>query len=168
MCGWVRRIPALLLVVALLGCGQGPRVKIGEKAPDFTLPRLGGGEASFSSFRSSVVFLVFWADWCRFCRTGMGKLGKVYKKMHPMGFEVVAVNVRQYESQVRAFAGKEGLTFPILLDKDGRVATKIYGIAGLPVFFIVDDSGTVRGQAIGDLDDEQVFDIIRPFLEKLG
>jgi thioredoxin-dependent peroxiredoxin len=34
-------------------------VPIGAQAPDFTLPRSGGGEVSLSSFRGQPVVLVF-------------------------------------------------------------------------------------------------------------
>jgi thioredoxin-dependent peroxiredoxin len=38
---------------------ESSNVPVGSEAPDFTLPRSGGGEVSLSSFRGRPVVLVF-------------------------------------------------------------------------------------------------------------
>jgi peroxiredoxin Q/BCP len=38
---------------------ESPTVPVGSQAPDFTLPRSGGGEVALSSFRGRPVVLVF-------------------------------------------------------------------------------------------------------------
>jgi len=39
--------------------GESSKVPVGSLAPDFTLPRSGGGEVSLSSFRGRPVVLAF-------------------------------------------------------------------------------------------------------------
>ena len=62
-------VPVLAFVVVLAsGLGRDPRTLpselIGEPAPTFTLPRLGGGASvSLRSLRGQVVIVNFWASW---------------------------------------------------------------------------------------------------------
>ena len=46
-------------------------VKVGDVAPDFTLPLTNGGEFSLSAQRGKVVMLQFTASWCGICRREM-------------------------------------------------------------------------------------------------
>lgn len=39
--------------------GESAKVAVGSEAPDFTLPRSGGGDVSLSSFRGRPVVLAF-------------------------------------------------------------------------------------------------------------
>jgi thioredoxin-dependent peroxiredoxin len=39
--------------------GESSKVPVGSEAPDFTLPRSGGGEVSLASFRGRPVVLAF-------------------------------------------------------------------------------------------------------------
>ena len=40
---------------------------VNRLAPDFVLPRLGGGRVGLSDLRGKVVVLNFWATWCPHC-----------------------------------------------------------------------------------------------------
>ena len=37
--------------------------KVGEQAPDFTLPGLDGGQVSLSDYRGKRVIVFMWASW---------------------------------------------------------------------------------------------------------
>ena len=41
----------------------GSGVRLGERSPDWTLPRLDGGELDLGSLRGRKVLLFFWASW---------------------------------------------------------------------------------------------------------
>ena len=40
-----------------------PRPQLGEPSPDWTLPRLDGGELRLSALRGKRVLLFFWGSW---------------------------------------------------------------------------------------------------------
>jgi peroxiredoxin len=63
-------------------------------------------------------------------------------------FVLLAVDIGEEASKVRSFAKNKGLSFPILLDSKGAVASQ-YGVRAHPVAFLVDINGKVIGVAQG-------------------
>ena len=63
---------------------------------------------------------------------------------------IVAIDVREEEGAVAAFAQGLGATFPLGLDLDGRVAAA-WGALALPVHFWIDAEGIVRDGSLGGI-----------------
>ncbi|MGD8353946.1 MAG: redoxin domain-containing protein, partial [Pseudomonadota bacterium] len=71
------------------------RVRIGEKAPDFTLDSIDGTSVTLSDyFGKKVVMLEFWATWCNICVAEIPNLVKDYNKYKDKGFEIVAITLQ--------------------------------------------------------------------------
>jgi hypothetical protein len=66
------------------------------------------------------------------------------------GLVVVAVDVREDEATVVAFAQDLGVTFPIGLDQDGSVQAA-WRTPVLPVHYWIDKEGIVRDGALGGI-----------------
>jgi cytochrome c biogenesis protein CcmG, thiol:disulfide interchange protein DsbE len=66
------------------------------------------------------------------------------------GLVVVAIDVKEEEGLVAAFAQHLAATFPLGLDGDGHVAETWDAIA-LPVHFWIDADGIVRDGALGGI-----------------
>lgn len=120
-------------------------------APDFTLRDLNGNSVSLSNFRGNVVFLNFWATWCPPCRSEMPSMDRLYGQLRGRGFVVLAVDKQENRRQVEKFMKHYGLSFPALLDTDGKVSS-LYGIRGLPSTFIIDSGGKIIGSKMGPKD----------------
>lgn len=120
-------------------------------APEFTLEDLSGKKISLKSLRGKAVFLNFWATWCVPCRAEMPAMEKIHRKLKAEGFEVVAINFREDESDVRGFVKELGLTFTVLLDKDGDVSEE-YGAWSLPLSYFLNRRGEFVGKALGARD----------------
>ena len=125
---------------------------------NFTLPTLlpaspgaGGNLQSLSSLKGKVVFLNFWATWCGPCRSEMPSIEVLYNDYKDRGFEVLAVNSGEKESEVLAFMKASKLTFPAALDEDGRVSRN-YGIQAIPSTFLIDREGKIILRMIGSID----------------
>lgn len=136
--------------------GMGSRVPaVGTAAEDFRLADLEGKSQSLSQYRGKVVLVNFWATWCKPCTTEMPAMQTIYDKLREKGFVVLAINELEDESKVREHIKQHGHTFPVLMDRDNKVANQ-FGVFGLPVSVFIDEKGTVQEYIKGGLLTEQV------------
>lgn len=78
-----------------------------------------------------------------------------YDQLRDKGFVVLAVNELEDDAKVREHIAQYGHTFPVLLDRDNKVANQ-FGVFGLPVSVFIDETGVVREYIKGGLLTEQV------------
>jgi cytochrome c biogenesis protein CcmG/thiol:disulfide interchange protein DsbE len=127
----------------------------GYLAPDFTLDDLAGVKASLSDFRGRPVMINFWASWCPPCRAEMPDIVAAYGQHKDKGFVVLGINEGESVEYVRPFADDFKMTFPVLLDKDGKVAD-LYRVRGLPTSFFVDRNGVIVSIFYGPMTGESL------------
>ena len=65
---------------------------------------------------------------------------RLYRQMKGRGFAMLAINLKESRSQVANFMNAYGLSFPALLDSDGRVSA-LYRVWGLPTTYVIDGGG---------------------------
>lgn len=131
---------------------SGFRPRLGDSAPDFTLPSLGGNPAHLSNYRGKVVFLNFWATWCPPCREEMPSMESLYQRLKGRDFEMLAVSIdTKGADRVQSFVATYGLTFPVLLDPNRKVY-RLYGLTGVPETFIINKTGDIIFKIIGPRD----------------
>ncbi len=133
----------------LSGVGEvGPAPREGAPAPDFALRGLDGRTYRLSELRGRAVVINFWATWCGPCRAEMPAIEEVYRRYGDGRLMVLAVNVEEDEERVAPFVQRLGLSFPILLDRDGAVSRR-YRVTGLPTTYLIRPDGTVDGVRLG-------------------
>lgn len=159
--------PILTLTLAAFdGWGMGSRVPaVGMQVEDFHLTDLEGKTHSLSQYRGKIVLLNFWATWCKPCTTEMPAMQAMYDRLRDKGFVVLAVNELEDEAKVRDHIRAHGHTFPVLLDRDNRVANQ-FGVFGLPVSVFIDPQGRVQEYIKGGLLTEQKIDEIVARIQK--
>ncbi len=142
----VSRVPSA--VGAPLSSSPSPRE--GFLAPDFTLDTLEGTEVTLSDLRGKFVLINLWATWCPPCRAEMPALENAYKQYKDSEVIILGLNVTNQDSEkdIPPFVNEFGLTFPILLDRDGSVSA-LYQLKGLPTTFFVNRAGIIRTVAVG-------------------
>ncbi|MDQ7864296.1 TlpA disulfide reductase family protein [Peribacillus frigoritolerans] len=89
-------------------------LKIGAKAPNFSLKTLDGKQVELSDYEGKKVMLNFWATWCPPCKKEMPDMEK-YTQQAGDDVVVLAVNIDP-ENDVQAFVEDNGITFTIPLD----------------------------------------------------
>jgi len=123
---------------------------VGEPAPPLSVPQVGGGTIDLANLRGKPVWLNFMATWCPACQDEFPLMNAFAARYAANGLVVIAVDVREEEGAVAAFAEGLGATFPLGLDLDGSAADAWDAIA-LPVHFWIDADGVVRDGALGGI-----------------
>lgn len=154
-----------------------PGLKIGESAPDFTLPDPTGQPVSLSSFlKEGPVVLVFYRGaWCPYCNMHLLVLNKSLSEFRRLGAQMIAVTPQMPDKSIKQFK-EEGYPFIVLSDLDSNVMKayrlfyevdpeliKVYKKLGLsledfngpgrnvlpvPGTFVLDRNGVVRARYV--------------------
>ena len=120
----------------------------GMAPPAFSLRTPEGRIVSLAGLRGNVVVLNFWATWCRECRTEMPAFEALHRRFGARGLVVVGVNTREGATAAQDYTRALRLTFPVVLDPDGKV-TSLYGVIGLPTTFLIGRDGRAVALAVG-------------------
>ncbi len=143
---------ALLLVVSS-SAWAGGFFKVGEPAPAFSLTSITGASVSLKDLRGRVVVLGLFHI-CEPCLIQSTNLQKVHEATRGQNVAVVGVNSSgDSQADVRAFLGTfpVTITYPYLTDPD-RVTDTLYGGGRfIPNVYILDQSGVIRWQRVGNM-----------------
>ena len=116
--------------------------------PQFSGRTLDARQLSMTEHRGTVIVLNFWASWCLECRPEMALLEWLQREFSSRGLLIIGVNARQNKEVIGRYAQELGLTFPLVLDPDGKI-NALYGVIGLPTTFVVGRDGRVVAFAVG-------------------
>ena len=140
----------------------------GYLAPALEGVTLSGSPISLDDVQGKVLLINFWATWCPPCRLEMPAMQAIYTRYKDQGFEILAVNLQEQDAQMSAFVDEMGLTFPILVDRDGSLSS-VYRVTSLPTTFVVDREGVIRDRIVGGPLAEALLESkIKPLLETQG
>ncbi|HLN89010.1 MAG TPA: peroxiredoxin [Candidatus Binatia bacterium] len=126
------------------------KVKVADKAPDFTLPSQIGDNVTLSEYfgKKNVVLYFYPMDESPGCTKEACTFRDSYEELTKLGAEVLGVSGQSVESH-KSFASHYGLPFILLSDKDSKVR-ELYGVPStmgiIPgrVTYIIDKEGVVR------------------------
>ena len=129
-------------------------VEAGTKAPDFTLVADDGGKVKLSELRGNIVVLYFYPkDDTPGCTKEACAFRDQKQQLEKHGVKLLGVSPDDLESH-RKFRDKYQLNFPLLIDKDHKVAEKygawreknMYGKVSMGIqrsTFLIDQEGKV-------------------------
>lgn len=117
----------------------------------FNLVDTRGKTWSPADLRGRAVLLNFWATWCPPCRAEMPTLQQVAEVYGPDKLLVLAINFKEPAARALKFVQSTGLTLPVLLDFDGRVAGQ-WGVNVFPTTLTIDHRGQPRQRVRGEVD----------------
>ncbi|MDD5311575.1 MAG: redoxin domain-containing protein [Dehalococcoidia bacterium] len=138
--------------------------KIGERAPDFTLPVFKTQDSiSLRSYKGQKVLVTFWAIHCPECDRALTLLQSFKNKNMP-DVVILAVflesKLDDIEKTVTKFKSEQGeLTVPVLVDMY-KTSSHMYNVDKLPTTFFIDADGIVRDIQYGTFNSGQIEQII--------
>ena len=130
-------------------------LKVGDKAPDFTLQDMDGTSHKLSDYEGEGVFLNFWGTWCAPCVKEMPAMDRQYQEFEEQGVQVLAVNIAQSDFEVQSFVDRFGLSFPVVIDKS-RSVMNAYNIRPLPTTILVNPEGEIERIVTGEMTEEDI------------
>jgi cytochrome c biogenesis protein CcmG, thiol:disulfide interchange protein DsbE len=122
----------------------------GFAAPDFTLKTPTGQTYTLSELHGQAVLVNLWATWCPPCRAEMPTIDKMYQEYKGQGFTVLAIDMTYQDNPLNVvpFTHEYNLTFPILLEETGKVAS-LYQLHSLPSSYFINRAGIIQEVVIG-------------------
>ncbi len=129
-------------------------MKIGQAAPDFTLPTNGGGEISLSALKGQIVIVYFYPkDMTPGCTNQATGFSAVKKDFDTLGAKIIGVSKDSPERHDK-FIAKHDLTITLASDEDGTmierygvwVLKKLYGREYMGIeraSFLIDAQGNI-------------------------
>jgi len=164
---WLITITLFLSLLSLWGCQKEPAVKIGDVAPDFTLPTLNGQNITLSHFKGKDIFLLFWTQGCVFCQTrNIVIVNDIYLKGQHTGLVVFTINIAESKGEVSEFIRQKGLIYPVLMDRDASVSRKKFDVYVVPTLFIIGKDGVIKEKVYGYLTEQALLDFVKSYLRK--
>jgi peroxiredoxin len=140
---WLLELLVVALVLAAVQWWQARGVASGT-APDLSGTLLDGRQVDLAAERGRPVLVHFWAAWCPICRLEQGSIDALARD-----YRVISVATTSGSAaEVHRHMQREGLAFPVLMDKEGDVA-RAWGVSGLPASFVIDPAGQVAHAMVG-------------------
>lgn len=123
---------------------------LGQPAPEYSAVSLEGAQVSLAGERGHPVLVNLWATWCEPCRFEIPTLAALHERFAPRGLRVVGVSLDDLKTpaELREFAQRRGLTYPLWHDPKGR-ATQAFRVGILPASFLFDKKGVLVWRQLG-------------------
>ncbi len=121
-----------------------PAPVVGAPPPDFTFASTDGRRERLADHRGHPVLVYFWSSTCRTCTYQADPLVRLYERLHPDGFEILAISYDTDRAAQEAFRAAHRQTWPTSFS--GRAVWedpvgRLYRERGTGVFYLVDGTG---------------------------
>lgn len=127
----------------------------GSIAPGFSLIAMDGEEVDLGKLIGKAVILQFWSTSCKACGDELAALQSIYARANTDELAVIGINKDDQPADADRFAKELGLTFPLLLDREGRISNA-YQVAALPVTVFVGKDGRISHVKTAPLSEEEL------------
>ena len=139
-----------VLSINLLAQDEATLVKVGDKAPNFTIESENGKTKQLSDLKGKVVWINFFATWCPPCRQELPHLQKeVYDKLKSNpNFELIILGREHSWEEINKFKTDNKFNMPFFPDL-GRKVFSLYANQNIPRNFIIDKEGKIAVASTG-------------------
>src|SRR3954463_11243487 len=148
-------------------------LKIGDTAPEFSLPGIDGRTHALAEYKSAKLLLVaFISNHCPDSHASEERIKKLVADLRGQSFQLVAINPNNPDGlrldelgyskyndgfeDMKKYAAEQGFNFPYLYDGATQAVAKAYGCLATPHVFVFDEQRKLRYK--GQFDDSRYAD----------
>jgi len=125
---------------------------IAKQMPDISFTNMQGKQVRLSDYRGKVVLLNFWASWCAPCIKEMPDLDALQAELGEDRFKVIALSQDGKAPTAQEFYTKHNIkSLELFHDKGSKVFFEL-GLKGLPYSIIIDKNGREASRISGYID----------------
>ncbi|HEV3330174.1 MAG TPA: TlpA disulfide reductase family protein [Bryobacteraceae bacterium] len=162
------KMAARAAIALALWCGTASRPARSETAEgvcsagaklanlNLTLKDIHGKPFNLSDYKGKVVVLDFWATWCPPCLKEIPGIIKLYDTYKSRGLVVIGISMDESTSDVKRFARRLKINYPILLGYGRDDLEPAFGELPLPTSFVLARDGRICGKHDGLTAKEQL------------
>lgn len=155
----LRALLTALLVAGVTAAGaqalKNGQTLVNKPAPEFARKALDGRTVDLKNYRGKIVLLDFWATWCSPCMVEMPTFARWQQQYGPQGLTVIGVSMDDDEATARKAINKLKPGYAIVMG-DAKLGTLYGGVMGLPLIYLIDADGVVRGRFQGETDPKAI------------
>ncbi len=121
-------------------------IKVGQQAPDISLPDKDGNLKTLSSLRGKYILLDFWASWCGPCRFENPNVVRVYQKYKDKDFDILSVSLDKDKQKWLDAIEADGMEWNHISDLKywDSAVVPVYNLGeGIPMTFLLDKDGII-------------------------
>jgi cytochrome c biogenesis protein CcmG/thiol:disulfide interchange protein DsbE len=128
------------------GSGEVPNFHVGEPAPSLIVPQVGGGTIDLVVLKGQPIWINFMRTTTEPSKVEFPLMQGFADRYTEQNLVVIAIDIREDEETVLAFAQGLNSTLPLGLDTDGA-AQQAWGAFALPMHYWIDKDGIVQDAA---------------------
>jgi cytochrome c biogenesis protein CcmG/thiol:disulfide interchange protein DsbE len=116
-----------------------------RKIVSFSLKNLENKQSSYTELKGKKLTIIdFWATWCKPCLKSIPKLKKLYEKYKEQGVQFIGISIDSPRnlSKVKPLTKSLGISYPILLDLNSELATKMQ-VSVVPTLLIINEKDEI-------------------------
>jgi len=160
MHGWTR--VAIALAMAGTATAAMSALRVGQRAPAFTLTTFAGDRVSLEALRGQVVLVNHWATWCVPCRAELPAMDAYYRRHRAQGLAMFAITGEDSVPRRQMLPLAAAMAIPLSNRFRGGAYGAING--AVPTSYVIDRAGIVRYAKAGAFDAASLTATLAPLL----
>ena len=157
----------LVLLIGAAGCSteDSTRLKIGDRAPDYSVTDLHGDVVSSAGWKGFPVILRFWDTECKYCRADTPIVNRYFDQYQERGLRVlyIAMATETIDS-VESFITDLEIVFPVALDRDGKLAAD-YQVRMVPQTIFISPDQKIITAILGGVGEAEIEELVGKYLK---
>ncbi len=150
---YVKRLGVIFFLTTLVSaCLDEPvsLLRVGEKAPPFTLKLLDDTEINLAQYGEKPLVITFMSSWCPCSNDSIPLIKQAYRSNKDTSLQFLMVGMQDAESKFEKFVEKWEVPFPAGFDSSGLLS-RDYGVSAPPTTIFINRTGKINRVFYGNI-----------------